>query len=181
MRFLKEFRHRIAVPVAALCGGVALLIPSPASAQSGPPPNDNFAQAVLWQDCAGTNSAALLEATTEPGEPPHLDGQPCKSVWWQWQAPVRSTAGITNIGATASNVTLAVYAGASLDTLTLVAKGAGSVRFNTTGGVIYHIAAAVVRGDDGVALLDKLADDMGFFIAGNVAMNLAVYENEKRK
>ena len=133
----------------ALLAALVLFLAVPPGAQSAALTNDNFAQAIVLQDYAGTYNTAMAAATVEAGEPSHLDGRPCKSVWWQWQAPVRGTAIITNIGGTASNVTLAVYAGASLDTLTLLAKGAGSVRFNTTGGLIYQIAAAVPAEETG--------------------------------
>lgn len=135
-------RHYL--PLGKLCAGLAMVLPSLGISQSGPPPpNDQFAQAAVVQEYGDTNSAALDEAAMEPGEPPHLDGRPCKSAWWRWPVPVRGYLEITNATATVSNLTLAIYSGDTLESLSLLSKGANEVRITATGSAVYYLAAAL--------------------------------------
>ena len=111
------------------------------AAQETTPSNDAFANALVLQGSAFSDTADVAGATVEPGEPEHLDGQSCKSLWWQWQAPVNGSAGVMQWSGSATNVLFAVYTGPSVEALTLVAKGTGRADFAAIGGTTYAIAA----------------------------------------
>jgi hypothetical protein len=109
------------------------------------PPNDRFLDRTLLH---GSVSAAVrnVAATAEPGEPSHVSSGGGKSVWWQWM-PTQS--GLVRIRTQGSSfdTALAVYAGNSVDQLTLLAASddhAGEVWseviFEATAGVACQIA-----------------------------------------
>jgi hypothetical protein len=103
--------------------------------------NDQFTNALVIKGQWTIDSdASFVGATTEPGEPPHLGGQPCKSLWWRWQAPMNAHATFSEQLSLATNITLAVYNGDSIDGLTPVGITNHSVTFFAVGGTTYSIA-----------------------------------------
>jgi Immunoglobulin domain len=139
------------------------------------PVNDNFAQATLLGPGNNVSSAyyeTIDDATMEPGEPAHLGNVPQKSVWWEWQAPLWGDTYFILRGSASTNAVVAIYTGDSLDTLTLVAKGANSPVFvPVTGGQTYYIAGAVATNTTGdLALIEYYAsqDTSAHVIPGNL-------------
>jgi hypothetical protein len=114
------------------------------------PTNDQFADAAALTNLYDEVVASVVGATLEPGEPAHLGGLPCKSVWWRWQAPVEGTASANPYYSRATNVTLAIYVGPSVDRLALLAAGQGVVSWPVRGGETYYIA--------GIAPEDAIGD-----------------------
>lgn len=118
-----------------------------------PPANDNFASA---QVITGPSALILTgnEAATreDPDEPFHADNLGGHSIWYRWTAPSTGNAVISTDGSTFHTL-LAVYHGSTLASLVLDGNfggldyvRTGSVSFNATAGVEYHIA---VDGYDG--------------------------------
>lgn len=118
--------------------------------------NDNFADARVVES-SGWGPAALVDyATFEPGEPKHLGGQPCKSLWWRWEAPVNGLGAVHSGGSMGPLVTVAVYRGTTLEALTLVTNGtASSLRFPVFGGESYYVAAACPSNDIGIVAISS--------------------------
>jgi hypothetical protein len=123
------------------------------SAAGGPPPpppaNDNFSTAQAITGCSGSVNGSNVGATKETGEPNHSpdNNGGTKSVWYQWQAPGTGTATITTAGSGFDTV-LGVYTGASVGSLTAIAKNDDNnandttsiVTFSATAGTTYMIA-----------------------------------------
>jgi hypothetical protein len=75
--------------------------------------NDSFANSILLDGSGASGNAWVNSASVEIGEPAHLDGVPCKSLWWHWQAPVNGPIAIIRNSGSATNVMLALYTGDS--------------------------------------------------------------------
>jgi len=112
------------------------------------PTNDNFANAMIIENpMKGSVSLAKLNATTETGEPVHINGN--KSVWFNYTNNSPTDFSITFSTQTFSlqDTTLAVYTGSSVNNLTPIVKndnaGGSStsrVTFLAKSGVTYRIA-----------------------------------------
>ena len=107
--------------------------------------NDNFSNAPSVQgENAYGDPKSFLDASMEPGEPLHLGSVPQKSLWYQWQAPRYGNLNLSLANNFLTNdVVLAVYQGASVDTLTLIGKGTNTLRLPVVAGDNYYVAAAV--------------------------------------
>ncbi len=79
------------------------------------PVNDAFARRIPFTGAFNMVTGMVANATSEPGEPPGTDGG---SAWWAWTAPATGTFTLT----AGSAAGLAVFAGASLSDLTLIAS-----------------------------------------------------------
>src|SRR5687768_432971 len=111
----------------SLLVSVGALVLAAASAFAAPPTNDNFANAqVVGPGLPISVPGTTTEATFQANEPDHLDsGDPTgmQSVWYSW-AP--TTSGPVNVNVCDPDFPgVAVYTGATLDTLALVAGGDG--------------------------------------------------------
>lgn len=109
--------------LAILRVAVAVLIPIilGIGAAVAAPDNDNFTNRTVL---TGTNisfQAYLLDAGIEAGEPNHLvePDRSSQSIWWSWTAP---EDGLVEISEEPGNFRAAVYTGATLDSLTVVAR-----------------------------------------------------------
>ena len=103
--------------------------------------NDNFNDAIFIPQLGSTKFTSIGEATLEPGEPAHLGGVPCKSLWWRCQPLVSGTLGFNSSVSLATNLILMLYSGPSLDHLTLQAMATNRLIFNSArGGKLYSIA-----------------------------------------
>jgi hypothetical protein len=85
------------------------------------PDNDDFTNRTVL---TGTNisfQAYLLDAGIEAGEPNHLvePDRSSQSIWWSWTAP---EDGLVEISEEPGNFRAAVYTGATLESLTVVAR-----------------------------------------------------------
>jgi len=112
-----------------------------------PASNDQFVDAgrlagEIVNAIPGPELFPINDATTEFGEPAHLDGTPFKSLWWHWTAPVHGTAAFNAGKSTATNINIAVYRGDSIAALSLITKAKNNVSFAVTGGNEYYFAAA---------------------------------------
>jgi hypothetical protein len=140
----------------------------------GVPPNNNFASATTIT--LVNNAAALTgyntNATKETGEPNHANNAGGRSVWWKWTPSSSGTATITTAGSVFDTI-LAVYTGASVSGLTLVASNddvqdgiiqSSTVTFSATAGTTYDIAV------DG---FNNTPNDNYGADSGGIALNVA--------
>jgi hypothetical protein len=129
---------------------------------SGPPANDNFANAILISNRVETVFSSTRCATSEPGEPVMYPGTDAtNSVWFRWRAPYGGSAVMTTEGSTLNTV-MAVYAGTNLSNLTRIAinndpansdKESSLVSFTAVSNTVYHVVVAGYNtGQGGVAL-----------------------------
>ncbi|MGH7184654.1 MAG: carboxypeptidase regulatory-like domain-containing protein, partial [Pseudomonadota bacterium] len=103
------------------------------------PGNDLFADAQSLVGASGSVPGSNLAAFKEAGEPNHAGEPGGASVWYRWQAPVSGPVTFSTAGSSL-NTLLAIHTGVSVNALTPVASGKGTVTFNATGGVMYRIA-----------------------------------------
>jgi hypothetical protein len=140
-----------------------------AVSQSGgaiPPPNDDFASALVLTGTSASAKIPSLDATAELGEPYHAAGQPAsKSVWWRWTAPANGQATIDTTGSDYDTL-LAVYSGDDLSSLTQIASDDQSGGSNTSrasfpvvAGTSYSIAVDGKNGMAGFASLNINFED----------------------
>lgn len=120
-----------------------------------PPPNDDFANRATISGGQVSIVSSNVNATAEPGEPPHADSQAQASVWWAWTAPANGSATISTEGSSFDTV-LSVYTGTALTKLSVVAEDDDSdagtvslVTFRAQAGVTYVIAVDGFGGDTG--------------------------------
>jgi hypothetical protein len=90
------------------------------------PINDDFANAILLPDLAGTVMAVNTLATKEPGEPPHAGNEGGHSVWYAFRTTAPGQLRLTTQGSELDTL-LAVYTGASVAELTLVGSNDDAV------------------------------------------------------
>src|SRR6187431_23327 len=145
---MPHLRFRLVVPIAgAMACGVLLALAGlgPGRAVAATPPNDNFANAqVVGPGVPVTLAATTVEATVEPGEPPHFSTNPSThTVWFSWTPAVSipTVLDVCDRDPAVHFTTEAVYTGNALNALTPVASTAGEciLRFNATGGQNYKI------------------------------------------
>jgi hypothetical protein len=152
--------YRIQVDVSSMFGPVEFLL-TLNLLPCATAPNDNFTNAYAMDGASYPYGEWITLATTEPGEPAHLDGQPCKSLWWQWEAPVNGKLDLwrgdwtwykpEQLASLATNLTFAVYTGSAVDALTLVGKRADRVIVDVTCRTKYRIAVVADPSADGEA------------------------------
>ena len=135
-----------------------------------PPPNDNFANAIVLSGSVINTNGTNANATKEAGEPNHANNAGGKSVWWMWTAPATGTATISTIGSL-FDTTLGVYTGSAVNALTLVAQdddaggnNTSRVTFPATSGTVYRIAVDGYGGASGnitlnISLVSPPAND----------------------
>jgi hypothetical protein len=127
----------------------------------GPPGNDMFADRTRLDGPDGQVLGDSSGATEEAGEPDHVQSGGTQSVWWSWVAPGDGTGEIDTLGSSFDTV-LAVYTGASVSALALVAENdddertdtlTSAVRFRVVAGTEYQIAVDGYEGESGIVLL----------------------------
>jgi subtilisin family serine protease len=132
------------------------------------PPNDDFANRITIpssndpQIVTGSN----FNATRETGEPDHLGYPFGASSWWSWTAPFTGPAKISTIGS-GFDTLLAVYTGATVSNLTLVAANNDDdaswfdlyscARFNAIAGTQYQLAVDGYAAQEGGIVLSVLS------------------------
>ena len=122
--------------------------------------NDDFGEALVLADLAGTITGDSRQATVEPGEPPHAGNEGGHSLWYYYVAPASGSLLLSTEGSTFDTL-LAVYEGPSLTNLTLVAANddatpdSGYSRLTATvlRGHVYHIAIDGFGGATGFVTL----------------------------
>jgi hypothetical protein len=136
-------------------GNISLSIFPPAT----PPPNDNFANAIVLTGDAPATTGTNRAATKEVGEPNHASNSGGHSVWWRWTAPADGYASISTAGSNFDTL-LAVYVGAAVNSLTLIAQNnqannttQSQVVFAVSAGAAYSIAVDGGSGAEGNIVL----------------------------
>lgn len=106
--------------------------------------NDNFSDAQTVRGGSVNFGPISVEGTTmELGEPAHNGTITQRSLWWKWQAPQHGNYYLNPASSLATNVTLAVYSGSSVEALTFIKKATDkSLTFPVTGGRTYYFAGA---------------------------------------
>ena len=148
--------YRIAVDGFLGAEGAVTLHLSSATA----PANDSFAAATAIAGLPAAVSGTNVAATKEAAEPNHAGHAGGTSVWYHWTAPKTASVTIDTVGS-AFDTLLAVYTGAAVGTLTLVAAGddlgASSqhsrVTFMAIAGTVYRIAIDGKAGATGASKL----------------------------
>lgn len=124
-----------------------------------PGANDNFANAVRLIGATWSLMGSNAGATVEAGEPAHGGLPGGHSVWQIWTAPTTGTATIDTFGSSFDTL-LAVYTGAAVNALALVAENNDSggpqseVTFSTVAGTTYLIAIDGAGGATGTVQLN---------------------------
>jgi hypothetical protein len=124
---------------------------------SPPPLNDRFANADVVWGRYGRQYGHNVNATRDAGEPAHAGRAGGRSVWYRWTAP---TSGPAMFHAGGLDCLVAVYTGAAVDALTLVAADTGTwaggsctARFSAASGTTYRIAVDGEAGHESSFLL----------------------------
>ncbi|MBI1839972.1 MAG: immunoglobulin domain-containing protein [Verrucomicrobia bacterium] len=117
-----------------------------------PSGNDAFGSCEPLSGGSGTALGSILNATIEDAEPAFIASASDASVWYCWTAPSTDTYSFDTVGS-AFNTLLAVYTGASLDALSVVASdddsggvGTSRVTFQASAGTEYRVAVAAKKG-----------------------------------
>jgi hypothetical protein len=124
------------------------------------PINDDFANAVVLPDLAGTVSAVNSLATREEGEPNHAGNEGGHSIWYSFAATAPGRLQLTTTGSNFDTL-LAVYTGSSVTNLALVAanddatpgSGYSELLLNLLPAQVYWIAVDGFGGEAGTAKL----------------------------
>ena len=118
---------------------------------NGIPTNNNFATAQPLTGACGFLQGHNTSATKETGEPAIADNAGGASIWYSWTAPADGEAMFTTAGSPFLDTMMAVYTGASLNTLDLVVENDdvsggyldelsySRVEFTATAGTRYRI------------------------------------------
>lgn len=122
---------------------------------TGPPENDDFANAYELSEGTGRSYGSNQEATVESGEPNHAFVGGVRSVWWRYVAEQPGDVMFETVGSE-FNTVLAAYTGYVVSGLDEVVSnndvsglgGLSRIRFSATPGVQYSIA---LDGADGAA------------------------------
>jgi hypothetical protein len=114
----------------------------------------------------GTTNGTSSGATKEAGEPDHAEPGG-RSVWFRWTASSTAEVSVTTAGSD-FDTTLAVYTGASVNALSVVASNdqfaagfSSAVTFSPTVGTTYHIAVDGYYGAMGAVVLNWQPYDDG--------------------
>ena len=149
-------------PLASLAGkvqtGGRLNLAKALTSTSSRPFNDDFAnRAQLTGDSSATRNVST-GATSEPGEPTH-GAAGGASLWWTWTAPRSGTVVLDTAGSN-FDTTTAVYTGAAVNALTLVASNDNApglttshLSFAASSGTSYQIAVDGKGGATGMISL----------------------------
>jgi hypothetical protein len=119
-----------------------------------PPINDSFASATLLSGNSGQLTTSNVDATRETGEPDHHGFAGPASIWFDW-TPTSSFEVTISLEGSSFDTVLAVYTGAVVDALTLVADNddyfgtQSRVRFDAVAGTTYRIAVEGYGGQSG--------------------------------
>jgi hypothetical protein len=148
---------------ATTTSGAINITVSPSLGGSGPPPNDNFANAQVISGVAGvayTVNGSNVNGTKEPGEPFHAGNGGGHSVWYQWTAPASNQSLFNTIGSDFDTLR-AIYGGNGVSALNLVASNdnidqstpQSRLSFTSVAGTTYWIAVDGFNGVSGNIVL----------------------------
>jgi len=153
-----------------------------------PPSNDNFSNALTITGESGQTTGTVSDATSEPNEPTSLIYgstiyKALTTVWWRWTAPSSGMFRFDTTGSTFDTL-LAVYTGASVNTLTTIVSNddenyptvlTSVVTFQAQAGMQYYIRIDRAEPLDGNFVLNwKISTSGG--ISGKVSISVAGYD-----
>jgi subtilisin family serine protease len=131
-----------------------------AVSQDTAPPNDDLEAATAIAGARRILQGRNGGASRQPGEPAHYGYTAARSVWWSWTAPAAGNVMISTEGSDFDTV-LAVYTGAGLGTLSLVAEdddggmdATSRAFFAAAAGETYRIAVDGYAGEQGRIVLN---------------------------
>ncbi len=104
------------------------------------PANDSFSLAQPLPALGGRFFANSQFATKEPDEPEHAGNAGGKSIWFAWTVPFNGHAVVDTIGSEIDTI-LAVYTGASVGALTLVAADDDGANFKRNSRLVFPVTA----------------------------------------
>lgn len=131
---------------------VVLAFALPTTSLAAPPPNDNFADAIVIEALPFSDTRNTSEATTEPGEP-----QPCffspHTFWYSFTPAADGAVRADTAGSSFSDTTLNVYQaiGPGINGLSFLgcASFGASISFSVQAGTTYYIQAGNIFESDG--------------------------------
>lgn len=140
-----------------------LFLHATSPAKAAAPANDSFANAILLTGTSVSTNGSNVGASKQAGEPSHAGDAGGRSVWWTWTSPFTGSVVMNTSGSTFDTL-LAVYTGASVSTLTLVAANdqdmldplggdTSRLKFNATLGTTCFIAVDGFSGASGAIIL----------------------------
>ena len=119
------------------------------------PANDSFSNAQKLDPLGESTVDSLTKATLEIQEPEPYQNMDPNTVWYQWTSP-RSDAVNISLRPPGFSGTIAVYSGASINQLSLIASGISTatgleteIQFDSTEGANYFIQIGRVSGSGG--------------------------------
>lgn len=86
------------------------------------------------------NGDVIDFCTYEASEPNHNGAGGTRSLWYQIGSATGNNITVDALASTGFNPQVAVYTGSSVDALTLIVQGAGSVTFNSGADTLFAIA-----------------------------------------
>ena len=144
------------------------------------PANDNFLSAGVIPIEGGTTSGDTTNASREGGEPLHANRVGIRSIWWQW-TPAADVNITIDTGGSDFDTVLAVYTGASMQTLVEVDSNdddglleTSRVSFSASGGMTYRIAVDGYAGESGSVSL-RIGESGGVAPANDRFANATVF------
>ena len=105
-----------------------------------PASNDNFGRRLPLHGIYVVATSYNAGATHQVNEPVFGDATG-KTVWWSWTAPVSGTVSI-DLGGSDYSFPVAIFTGAALGRLQMVAENSGGVSFEAIAGQTYQIAVS---------------------------------------
>jgi len=146
---------RVLSRLIALLFSSAIAVAAFVSTAQAAPVNDNFANATAIGGMTGTQSGSTATATGEPGEPLHAGFTGGHSVWFRWTAPQSGRWFFRTLGS-GYDTTLAVYAGAAVNALTVIISNDDATSGTTSyveliaqAGAVYQVAIDGYSGASG--------------------------------
>ena len=151
--------------------------------------NDHFTDAQLLTGQQGSVTGRNLEATKEPGEPPHGGNPGGRSVWYRWTAPDAGLYVFNTLGSDFDTL-LGVYIGPALHQLTELAGNddggvdlTSAILLPAAAGSTYQIAVDGYGGASGNVVLNwapagQLPEITGFSpLAGPIGTSVTIDGN----
>jgi photosystem II stability/assembly factor-like uncharacterized protein len=173
--FLTSSQLQATIPASIVAQGdiddISVFRPAPGGGESNavtftvispPPPNDNFANAIVITGNSFSDTQNNTGATTEANDPNPGSIAACpgagrnRSIWYRY-TPTANVTAVVDTGGSSYDTVLSVWTGAALGSLTAVAcnddgiapAGASILSLNLTANTTYHFMITGFGADDG--------------------------------
>ena len=134
------------------------------SVHAAPPPNDNFANAILLTADSVSDTSNNTEATNEAGDPPQAG---YRTVWWTYRPSATGRLTVTTTNSAAFQKDLGVYLGNNLSSLR-------SVVYSVTNQAVITFTFPVTANADYRISVGSHFSNTGTGYAGNVVLGLSL-------